>query len=424
MLEERIIESVNNLPIENIIKDAVPEICFNSNGFAQSPFRPNETMGFGTSFSIHTARNMFTDWKLKGSGYTGGPVKFYQLYFNLGFVDSVVTLAAKYGIMSEEEAKSKIGKSVKKITTITPQIPNVEYLLAKKQNESDISQVYDKIIELSPLSQEHIDYLVARGLTLEEIEENRFFTMPRKTIARKLLNLGFSNLIGVPGFYSHLENDVVSFTGGSGIGIPCKNIRNNTIGLQIRNSDENSPLRYFWLSSVKADGVSKNKAGVVVGRYGCGPGTPIDYHKGGEKLLITEGKFKSIFVAREKDTNWDYSVASVQGVGNWAGIEDIIPFHDEFVIGYDSDLVTNDDVIKQVSKLAEYIKSIKPSATVSVMYWLGKYGKGIDDVLCAGNKEKVSIVSYEEWCQLFTDAVKTSSISGVSFEEAFNCNFK
>lgn len=415
-IPEKIIDAVNELPVRDVVEE-YSGIQLNSRGFGESPFR-NE--GGDTSFSVSDSRNLFTDWKLKAAGYCGGPIKFVQLYKKIGFRDAVIDLAAKYSLITAEEVQ-KMGFSNKIVVTDTPRtiVKRDMPVLATLAPVEQLDKVYRAIIELSPLNTEHQKILSDRGFTEEEIKARKFFSLPTKAIVRKLEKFGISNgeLEGVPGFYKTLKDDErFTFMAQQGIGIPCFNAEGFCVGLQRRSTESNPSLRYSWISSARADGL-KGKGDKIPGFYGCGPGTPIDYHPNGEKLLITEGIFKSIAVAREKD--WNFSIASVQGVGNWKGIQKILEVHSEVAIAYDSDLIENPQVCQQVELLADYVKGITGNIP-EILYWKQEYGKGIDDVLFAGNKPHIHSVPFTEWQDIFSSARKVAAIEGIDFKDAFN----
>lgn len=415
-IPEEVIEAVGQLSIRQVIED-IANVDFNSRGFSQSPFRTGDSET--TSFSVSDSKNLFTDWKLKPQGYSGGPIKFVQLYQKVTFVEAVLELAGKYGIMTAEELSKYAGRKVQVVEAkpirMAPQSHNAE-----KAPIERIDKVYRKILELCPLTAEDRQTIRGRGFTDKEIDDAKFFTLPNRIIVRKLEEAGFTqeDFDGVPGFYKYKEDDKrFTFNAATGIGLPVFNQDGMLVGLQRRaRSVSPNGSRYGWISSSSADGITK-KGEQVFGYHGVGPGAPIDYKKKGSRLAITEGIFKSISLLREED--WDFSVASVQGVGNWKGIDDILKLHSEAVIIYDADLVTNDMVIQQVSLLANYIYGITGNKA-KVMYWKKEYGKGIDDVLFSGNKSKVFELFYDEWADIYTAAKAIQASEGISFEDAFN----
>lgn len=414
-IPEEIVDKVAELSIKQVIEDAT-EITFSSRGFARSPFRVGDSED--TSFSISEPKNVFTDWKLRAQGYSGSPIKFFQLYFHLSFAEAVLELAGRYGIMSEEELAKYTRKKIERVQTEVRVAPKA--ILAERATPEKIDMVYRKILELSPLSSSDKQILLDRGFTEKEISDAKFFTLPTRAISKKLESVGITDLSGIPGFYKYSPTDQhFTFNATQGIGIPVCNVDGLIVGLQKRNrskSPTSGQSRYGWVSSSMADGVA-DREGKVFGYSGVGPGCPIDYKKKGQRLCITEGIFKSIAILREDD--WDFSVASVQGVGNWRGIDPILMRHSEVVIAFDSDLVNNDQVMNQVALLSDYVYGVTGNKA-KVMYWKKMYGKGIDDVLFAGNKDKVTIVGYDEWAEIYKTAKSTELSEGVTFEEAFN----
>ena len=395
MVPQEVIDSANETSMAEILAHLGYELDIQ--GYCPSPFRKG-TDEYSKSFSVHPTKNIWTDWKLRGQGYSGGPIKFVQLFYGLSFIQSVLMLAVSNEIISEKEAR-KYGWKGFGDGTMAPiraeKVKKVELKVAPLAALETLHAVYSAMMELSPLTEADRAYLLGRGLTEQEIVDGGFFSMPSRTIARKLERLGH-NLLGVPGFYKATEEALnMSFLPVNGIAFPIRTIEGKIQGIQVRtNQDGDKKNRYFWLSSAKADGVTTNRNGAVLGFYGCGPGTPQDYISGGGTYFVTEGKFKEIAVQRY----FPWTTVSVQGVGNWQGID--ISEAEEVIIGYDADMMDNDAVLNQIIKLADFIEAEDKSAKIAV--WDINYGKGIDDVLYSGNGSKVELLTYEE----FVDYVK------------------
>lgn len=412
-LPQSLIDSVNELPIEDVISD-IAGVVFDSRGFGESPFR-NGTDELSQSFSVKRSTNVFTDWKLRDSGYSGGPIKFYQLYKGVPFVQAVLELAVGYGILSETELKQYTFKKIKTVfRTAAPKVERQPIKVSEKKEIAALDAVYRTIISMSPLSDEHRDYLLGRGLTMEEIEEHMFFTPPTRVIARKLEKLGI-DLEGIPGFFKHQEDSSNwAYMAISGIGFPVISKEGLIQGIQVRTMTEGHKNRYFWVSSASADGVTQNKSGVVTGYWGCGPGTPIDYIPGeSSTLFITEGKFKAIAVRRY----FPWATASVQGVGNWQEIGHVIGDYDQFIIGYDADMIGNELVLNQIIKLSDFLRT--GNGKVQIAVWNPNYGKGIDDLLLAGHQKEIELLDYEEFIQKFKDARIAAAKNETSLQQEF-----
>lgn len=391
MIPQEIVDSVNEIPIKDAI-ECVAGLTFDHRGFAESPFRSG-TDQFSQSFSISVSRNLFTDWKLRDQGYTGGPIKFYQLYKGVPFNVAVVQLGLMFGIIDEHQAKSfRVNLGGCKVVNHIKTTPRPALVLSEKKSPEELNEVYKAMIDLSPLSDEHYQYLIERGLTAEEISEAGFFTVPKRTIARSLAKAGF-DLAGVPGFFKfNKEQENWNFNPVNGIGFPIRSINSLIQGIQVRTVTQEHQGRYFWLSSASADGVTKNRSNSIIGYYGCGPGTPVDFINGEtDTLLITEGKFKEIAVRRY----FPWATASVQGVGNWKGISDFIDKFNDFIVAFDADMLYNDLVVNQVIKLSDFIAA--HGGNVKIAKWPEEAGKGIDDVLYAGKKSCIELLTMQDF---------------------------
>ena len=100
-------------------------------------------------------------------------------------------------------------------------------------------------------------------------------------------------------------------------------------------------------------------------------------------LCIAEGRFKTEILSQ-----WGNVALSVQGVGNFTGIDKDIKdimnktgkrFNRLFVF-YDADMLKNSAVFAQAMKLGLYLKDTLPEIEVKYCIWPEKLGKGIDDM--------------------------------------------
>lgn len=349
---------------------------------------------------------------------------YYMLKFNVGFFEAEISLARDFGFIDSEVAekilnKTSKGNSVfvnKSVVESRPVIEDIEESVPLQSPEV-ISNVYDSISKLSPLKKEQYKYLRdIRNLSIDRIVAD-YFNMPYMygdagyKFMDKLLQylskkFGYkeSDLIGIPGFYMD-ENNRVVFIKRKGIGMKARNASKFVNGIQIRNYDsikedgnlyiKNNKYKYLWVSSRDLE-------------KGCPAGASIDViFPNGEmhtSLFITEGKFKSEVISKR----FISPVISVQGVSQWRSVlEPEIKYVDENIrkvksifVCYDADMGTNLRVYAEFKSMTETVLT-KYSANVKMAVWDERFGKGLDDVILAGNTDKIKKIYYKDYCDKY-----------------------
>lgn len=337
-----------------------------------------------------------------GNDWVGDNIRLVMDMDKIPYKEAVLNIARMFEMISEEEYQKEMKKpyrgEVKKFT----EIPEVK--TAPLRSPEFINYVYSLfaqgmhlVDEHRPvLSEEHRLYLHNRGIQDSEISYMGYFTMPDRSIlgalriALEARGYSMKDLIGVPGFYKWLETDKVDMVAPEGIGIPLKNADGLITAIQIRADvvQEGYP-RYSVFSSTF---VTRANCCKVLGG-GCGPARMIsvvkpELMKFPDRVLVTEGMFKAA-----QWTAWKHSWAiSVQGVNNIKGIGTELAHIEkqtgkikEVLIGFDADLIDNKHVFDAEVKLRKLLE--KHGYKVEYLCWNEKYGKGIDDVIIAGNQK-------------------------------------
>lgn len=135
------------------------------------------------------------------------------------------------------------------------------------------------------LNDKHQEDLKKRGLTEEQIEIQRYRSVPLfgiKNMVQKLLESG-QTVKGVPGFYEDQDGKwTINFSSkNSGILIPIQSPEGKIQGFQIRLDQVMEGRKYIWLSSVKfKNGVSSGSPVHVIGNLDA------------EQIYLTEGALK------------------------------------------------------------------------------------------------------------------------------------
>ncbi len=242
---------------------------------------------------------------------------------------------------------------------------------------SKLDRVYRLLFHSLPLSKEHKEQLLKRGLPEEK--HSPYATLPghgRNEAVKAVLER--EDPSGVPGFSWGEHGWYLS--GAPGLLIPVKNFKGEIWGIQIR-LDNPEKGKYRWLSS----------------RRGQGPKAKARYHVARNnnlgRIWITEGPLKADVASYYLNE----TVVAVPGVNSWdAGemVKDLIENGvKEAVIAYDADAKENGNVARAALKLGRELYR----AGIKVLYavWDPQY-KGLDDLLAAGKKpEIVSVKRYK-----------------------------
>lgn len=148
-----------------------------------------------------------------------------------------------------------------------------------------VDHTYSQMLSMLTLSRKHQEDLLGRGLTLEQIELQRYRSVPVfgiKKMVESLADRGCT-LKGVPGFHQ-TEDGIwtIHFTArNSGILIPILSMEGRIQGFQIRLDQVTDSRKYIWLSSSNYQmGVSSGSPVHVIGDLDA------------ETIYVTEGALK------------------------------------------------------------------------------------------------------------------------------------
>lgn len=255
-------------------------------------------------------------------------------------------------------------------------------------SEELLHAVYSDVFRQFPLSAEHLDVLKQRGLTIREIREQSYGTLPinnRHQVSKRLLEkYGEPALSTVPGFYMKEGpyGDYWTIFGGTGFMIPVFSIDLKITGIQVRVDRPTSKTKYIWLST---DGK----------RYGTNSGNPVHVAMPpmiqSNDIWITEGPLKANVIAWRKKC----VALAAPGVAHWQQIPNLLSqlrkllVHEgRNIIAYDSsEFVTKPWVKQNAELLAEELNRRQLSPIYAL--WNLASGKGIDDVILSGNEKVI-----------------------------------
>lgn len=230
---------------------------------------------------------------------------------------------------------------------------------------------YMALLSKLTLAPDHLENLLARGLTEAEISRLGYKTTPilgSAAIAKQLQGEGLY-LAGVPGFYRTESGAWTFIHEQRGILIPVRNTHGQIQGLQIRR-DQVSRRKFRWVSSAeKPDGCRAEGWVHLAGR----PTT---------RIILTEGPMKADVI----HTLTGATVLAVPGVNALTQLQKALEAlrkegMEEIKTAFDMDLATNDHVQNGYRSLTELLSQM--GFHFGTYLWDPQY-KGLDDYIWEG----------------------------------------
>lgn len=308
-----------------------------------------------------------------------------------GSSGSHIKLYAELHNCSNKEAFKEI-LGVKAISDVENKMKKVEKFYEKSiVPMADITskdKTYKKLISLLSISFEHRKNLLNRGLSLEQIKENGYVTLPSSRVLKgkiciKLQELGL-DLKGVPGFYLDKYNKYTFWTPKEGgFLVPVRDIYGRIQGCQIRKNGINVKKKYPWFSSGYMEGGCQSTGFFHV---------KWNKKHSSEKVFITEGPLKATIASILSDV----TSLAVPGVGTYKGCADVLNEMKSKTIflAYDMDKYSNEKVMEHQHNLYIYLKK-SGFNDVKISEWNPKF-KGIDDYLnhikCSKNGTNINYI--------------------------------
>ncbi len=210
-----------------------------------------------------------------------------------------------------------------------------------------IDHTYQMMLSQLSLSNKHLEDLKDRGLTVEQIEAQRYRSVPVfgiKSLVRLLIKKGCV-VKGVPGFYLDEDGDWnLNFSAKySGILIPILSMEGLIQGFQIRLDHVIKDCKYIWFSSVNQNqGVSSGSPVHIIGNPDA------------DTVYVTEGALKGT-IAHYFSGDTFVCVAGVNLYRNLSPVlEEFKARNLQFVYeAYDMDKKMKTDCDRHYSKCAE-----------------------------------------------------------------------
>lgn len=251
-------------------------------------------------------------------------------------------------------------------------------------------RVYTALLAACPLSAEHREGLLTRGLSVDEIAARGYGTLPlgagprARIVAqvRGLLGLLGAEAIpeGVPGLHEGRLPE-----GLAGTLVPVRDAAGAIIAMKVRRDGARDP-RYLWLSSKGTGGASSHSpAHVPAGAEQHVAAARINSTTGARPevvVRITEGELKA-------DVAFALSgipTVSIPGAGAWkSALEPVRALAPDVLrLAWDADARTNEHVADALERAALHYTQELPGVAIELETWDAASGKGIDDVLLAG----------------------------------------
>lgn len=240
-------------------------------------------------------------------------------------------------------------------------------------NLTSRDRVYRKLISLLSISSEHMDNLLNRGLSEQQIFTNGYVTLPynkmlKKKICIKMQEVGLQ-LKGIPGFYLDKYKNYTFWTPKEGgFLVPVRDIYGRIQGCQIRKNGENIKKKYPWFSSGYMEGGCQAQGFFHVNW---------NSKHSSEKVFITEGPLKATVASILSDV----TALAIPGVGSYKGCADVLKQMKakKIFLAYDMDKYENEQVMMHERNLFLYLKK-NAFNNIKISEWNHDF-KGIDDYL-------------------------------------------
>lgn len=410
-------EEVKAVKLSDVIGEYI-EVKDNSlsDNDALCPFHGDDKFG---NFKINDNKNLY---KCFSCDEYGDGIKFVMETENVGFKEAVIKIAYQQSIISLKQSEELLGGVLTstEIKRVEKKAKAKSDSLVDKGSDAVLNQGFRALMDLSSLSESHYLALAERGLSGEEIKEGGFFTFPEANseflfgLHKHLSNNGISNQIlkHVPGFATaeHLKEErngevryLYTFTNQNGMAIPVVNASGEVVGMQVRKDTvKEGEQRYAWFSSSYAEHKNTYK-------HGTPAGAPLHVtypkvNKFKNVVFITEGIFKANAIARQ----FEATSVSLQGVGNYHTIcEELKVIEakngklEHVFVAFDADMAQNVHVYRHLKKMVEKIKEEFPEVTFYNSMWDEAYGKGIDDLIDAGQLKQLQRVEMDSFIEKY-----------------------
>ena len=311
--------------------------------------------GKKSKLNLNAAKNVY---RCNSCGTNGGMVQLYAKLHNVSNANAFREICEILGCSGASPINSNEHSSDEAAATK----PN------GRADNNTIHQTYSMLLSMLTLAAPHMEQLIARGLSPEQIEKFRYKSTPafgQKELCTKLLKNGCT-LEGVPGFYRKDGEWDVKLK-APGIIIPICGIDGKIEGMQIRLNKPINGREYIWLSSADLDG-------------GTSSGAPIHFigDPATKRIYITDGALKGAVA----HTLTNYTFICVPGVKCLGGLDDLLSCLTangvtEAVEAFNMSKLTNKQTGDSAARLREKLTALGLKVTSAV--WGDKSLNSVDD---------------------------------------------
>ena len=314
-----------------------------------------------------------------------GATQFHAYLNNISTKDAYQELMTQLGYFNS----GNNSKSFPKRERTAPQI-EAPVMQSTEAKDDVKNKTYTMMISRMKLSKSHLEDLLSRGFTEEEIQNLGYVSYPKALdegitpeyfdIPKYLTNHG-AELNGIPGFYRTKNKNVWTLPKKKGgIMVYYRNFYNEITGIQIRKNNEDIKYdeetgeheqKYTWLSS---NGFKDGCKATSKVHFAC------DFEWNKEKMQFQPVIKNGIIVLTEGAMKADLTHAitalplmAVPGVScAFEALKKTIPLLKDIglkkiVIAYDMDKVMNINVLESLEKMKKLIISF--GVDVDDLYW-------------------------------------------------------
>lgn len=261
----------------------------------------------------------------------------------------------KTDILGTEFYLHKIGESKPKSTFIAQKVKGT-------LPTRDLNTGYEMILRHCTLEKSHLDELLNRGFSNEDIQLRNYKSnldqTQRSYVAKELVkHFGIDFCRLVPGFVENKSDFCGEHTlfGARGILIPVRNTKREIIALKVRSDNSDSSQRYLYYSSSSFGGAGT----------GAPVHVPLYSDREIDTVRITEGELKADLATLKTGI----LTISIPGAMNFLTC---IPVLEELgprsiLLSFDSDIFSNQRVAESLQSLFQILK--QKHFTVGVELW-------------------------------------------------------
>lgn len=386
------------------------------------PFHHDRKKG---NFKVYEKTNTYHCF---ACGAHGDAFQLMQMQKGTDFITTTYELGYELGLICEDEMKQKRimtnvreKKPTKKTTPVVVNanpIKKVTYETKAELTTEEIRlydlayRVLSSYCGLDEADKQHLlndrkinpdklnDYFSLRDLNKKNVVNNTVNKL-------KALGVTKEQIVNIPGFAYTKDKRIHIATHVRGLGMKIRNTEGKVIGIQIRTELEDK--KYLWLSSSRKGG--KGSSTPVSIEYpkmildGSKLNLEATLRNSGDSILITEGKFKAEALSKEFQ-NVSFGIA---GINNWRNKvkKEFINITsrkniNNIVVFADADCAYNPAIFMQFKEMLNTeLKDVIQN--IYIAHWNIKHGKGIDDVIHSGNKDKVKYLKLNKYAELFHD---------------------